>query len=359
MALTEKIACAPIIGDYHVIGDMLIERCLGYKTMPCPPMTKRTLEIGSRHSPDMICTPFKTTLGNFIEAAELGANVFVMPGAGCRLGFYDILQNQILKDLGYECEMIPLFDYVPNVNRLYKSLNAINPDLTQEKFNHVFETVVRITVDMDLLADTMRRNMAFEDNKGDYERIYKEYLKEAKRAQNAAEAENIGTKYKDKMESIKKNKPERPIRIGIIGEIYIIVEPFLNCHMEKWLAGNGAEIIRPFDLTTMAVSIFTVDEQIKNSGGYVKYNIGSTANEAVLQAYKMMTDDQNQVDGIIHVKPSACSPEITAMTILQNMSRDLNVPVMYLTFDTETSEAGLHTRLEAFCDMIRMKGMTQ
>jgi len=352
MAIAEKIACAPQIGDYHIIADILLQRCLNYKTMRCPPMTKRTLEIGSRYSPDMICTPFKTTLGNFIEAAEQGANVFVMPGVGCRLGFYDILQKQILEDLGHDCEIITLFEYIPTVKRLYTSLNNINPDLTQETFDSVFALVVNITANMDNLADFMRKNMAFEVNKGEYEKCYQSYLKEVKTAQDASESEKISVKYKEKMESIVINKPDKPIRIGIIGEIYIVVEPFSNCNMEKWLAEHGVEIIRPFDLSQMAVAIFTVADQVKNSGGYVDYNIGSTANDAIAQAYQMLQDD---IDGIIHVKPSSCSPEITAMSILQNMSKDYNVPFMYMTFDTETSEAGVHTRLEAFHDMIVMK----
>ncbi|MCL2569511.1 MAG: hypothetical protein FWE12_08840 [Oscillospiraceae bacterium] len=352
--MAEKLACAPKIGDYHIVADILLERCLGYKTMPCPPMTKRTLELGSRHSPDMICTPFKTTLGNFIEAAEQGANVFVMPGAGCRLGFYDILQKQILQDLGYDCEIITLFDYIPTVNRLYKAMSDVNPNLSREEFDGIFELVARITLDMDGLADFMRRNIAFEVNKGEYETLYAAYLREASQAQSVMEAETLGRGYREKMEAVLVNKPERPIRIGIIGEIYVVVEPFSNCDLETWLAEHGVEIIRPFDLSRMAVALFTVGEQVENSGGYVDYNIGSTANDAIAQAYQMMQDG---VDGIIHVKPASCSPEITAMTILQNMSRDHQVPILYMTFDTETSEAGVHTRLEAFRDMIVMKGV--
>jgi len=348
----EKIACSPQIGDYHILADILIQRCLGYKTMRCPPTSKNTLEIGGRHSPDMICTPFKTTLGNFIEAAEQGANVFIMPGFGCRLGYYDILQKQILEDLGYKFEMITLFDYVPTTKRLYLSLKEINPNLTQEEFNDVFSLISRITVDMDNLSAFIRPNIAFEVNKGEYTKLYKAYLHEVKNTQTAAEAESIHARYKQQIESVAINKPERPIKIGIVGEIYLVVDSALSGDMEKWLAEHSVEIVREFDLTRMAVAIFTVPEQIENSGGYVNYNIGSTANDVVASAYKMMQDG---VDGIIHVKPSSCPPEINAMTILQNMSADFDVPVMYMTFDTETGEAGIHTRLEAFHDMLVMK----
>ncbi|MCL2438169.1 MAG: hypothetical protein FWE48_00660 [Coriobacteriia bacterium] len=348
----EKIAVTPTIGDYHILGDILMERCLGYTTMPCPPMTKRTLELGAKNSPDMICTPFKITLGNQIEAAEQGANVFIMPGAGCRLGFYDILQRQVLKDLGFKVELISLFDYVPTAKRLFQTLSSINPDLTQEHFDRVFATVVQITLEMDKLADFMRRNRAFEITKGDFQRAYQDYLQEVIDASCADAAADVGIKYDKILKAIPLDKPRRPIRIGILGEIYVVVEPFSNCHMEDWLTEHKVEIDRPFDLTRMAMAINSVPELIEKSGGYVDYNLGSTANEVIAQAHSMMQDG---IDGIIHVKPASCSPEITAMTILQNMSRDFGVPVMYLTFDTETGEAGVHTRLEAFLDMITMK----
>ena len=43
------------------------------------------------------------------------------------------------------------------------------------------------------------------------------------------------------------------------------------------------------------------------------------------------------------------------MKILQNLCNDEKVPIMFLTFDTNTSETGIKTRLEAFYDMIQMR----
>ena len=347
-----KRAVTPIIGDYAILGDILMERCLGYETMPCPAMTKRTIEVGAKNSPDMICTPFKWTLGNQIESAQLGANVFIMPGAGCRLGFYDILQRQILEDLGFEVDLISLFDYVPTQKRLFQTMKSKNPDLSEEHFDEVFALLVQITLDMDQLADFMRHNYAFEVNEGEFERAYKRYLNEVKGADDADAAWKIGRKHEKLLRAIEINKPERPIRIGILGEIYVVVEPFSNSNLEGWLKKQQVEINRPFDLTRMALAIHNVEDHIKKSGGYVDYNIGSTANDVISHAYQMMNDG---IDGIIHAKPASCSPEITAMTILQNMSQDFGVPVMYMTFDTNTGEAGVHTRLEAFHDMISMR----
>lgn len=43
------------------------------------------------------------------------------------------------------------------------------------------------------------------------------------------------------------------------------------------------------------------------------------------------------------------------MPVLQRLRRDYHIPVLFLTFDTQTSNAGLDTRLEAFYDMIAMR----
>ena len=43
------------------------------------------------------------------------------------------------------------------------------------------------------------------------------------------------------------------------------------------------------------------------------------------------------------------------MPVLQRLRRDYHIPVLFLTFDTQTSDACLDTRLEAFYDMIAMR----
>jgi len=60
-------------------------------------------------------------------------------------------------------------------------------------------------------------------------------------------------------------------------------------------------------------------------------------------------------DGIIHVKSFGCTPEIDTIPVLQNISNDYKIPILYFSFDTQTSETGFTTRLEAFYDMIVMR----
>ena len=48
-------------------------------------------------------------------------------------------------------------------------------------------------------------------------------------------------------------------------------------------------------------------------------------------------------------------PEVNAMPMLQKISTDYKMPVLYFSFDSQTSETGIKTRIEAFYDMLVMK----
>ena len=60
----------------------------------------------------------------------------------------------------------------------------------------------------------------------------------------------------------------------------------------------------------------------------------------------------NNYDGIIHIKSSFCTPEIGSMGIINKMCEEANMPILFITMDTNTSKVGIETRLEAFFDMI-------
>ena len=303
----DRIAVIPKLGDYNKPLNRLIKQTLDCKVIDCPPITKHTVEIGAKHSPDTVCTPFKILTGNFIESLEAGANTLIMPGFGCRLGFYDMLHKQILEHLGYQFEMVALCDYMATPTKIFNTLSSINTQLTREKFDEIFADVCLEVANMDKTANLARRK-------------------------------------------VDTNQPS--LKICILGDLYTVIEPHANCNMEDWLKRHNVEIFRYTDLTYLALNLFDIPKLINQSGGYIDYNLGGNANCSIAQAYQMLKHDK--VDGIIHVKAATCAPEISAMSVLQTMSNDFQTPIMYLTFDTETSDAGLHTRLEAFLDMLSM-----
>ena len=48
-------------------------------------------------------------------------------------------------------------------------------------------------------------------------------------------------------------------------------------------------------------------------------------------------------------------PEMDIIPVLHNISADYKIPILYLSYDTQTSDTGIETRLEAFYDMIDMR----
>ena len=91
---------------YDIAFKFFVENVLDADFVALPKPTKRTIELGSRHSSDTVCAPFKHILGDYIEALELGADVLVQFAGPCRLGYYGELQQSILRDMGYEFDML-------------------------------------------------------------------------------------------------------------------------------------------------------------------------------------------------------------------------------------------------------------
>lgn len=80
-------------GYYDIAFKFFVEHVLDADFVSLPPSTKRTVELGSKHSSDFVCAPFKHILGDYIEGLELGADVLVQFAGPCRLGYYGELQT--------------------------------------------------------------------------------------------------------------------------------------------------------------------------------------------------------------------------------------------------------------------------
>ena len=62
---------------------------------------------------------------------------------------------------------------------------------------------------------------------------------------------------------------------------------------------------------------------------------------------------QTNIDGVVHIGPFNCIPEIISQSILPHVSRKEGIPVISMFMDEHTGKAGLITRIEAFVDLMR------
>jgi len=350
----QNIISFPHMGNYHIPITSLIERTLEGKVVAPPPITKKTIELGTRYGPDFVCIPFKYNLGNYIEALENGANILVHAGGGCRFGYYGEVLEQILKDQGYKFKFFSLVDTNNmNILSLYREFNKLNPHLTLLQFIKAFKLAEAQINALDNVEKYIRQNIGFETKKGSFEALEKDFHSSLKMTNSLFEVKSLEKEYVKKFKSIELNKPAHPLRVGIVGELYTLMEPFSSYFIEKTMAGFGIEVRR---YITVSYLLFAKEHKerkiLKSASPYLKYAIGADGTDSVAKSRKMAEEN---FDGIIHIKPFGCTPEVNSMPAIQKISRDYNIPVIFFSFDSQTSETGIRTRLEAFYDMLLMR----
>lgn len=342
----------PQWGSYGVPIERLFTLGLDVDYVTPPPITKRTLELGSRFSPDFVCAPFKYCLGSYIEALEAGATLLVQTGGECRLGYYGEMHEQILRDLGYEFRFVNMAraDYARPLS-FYKEFRVINPGLSLRKIAVTLLMVLKMVEYIDSVEDFIRKNIGFEIVPGSFDACHQDFLAEMRQVRSRKELRAAYRKHMRAFAAIRVNKPRYPLRVGIIGEYYTIMEPFSNHFMEKELARMGIIVDRWMNISNSLLH-YPEEEILQRTSRYVKYNMGATSMSTISKALEFA---RRGYDGIIHVKSFGCTPEMDAITVLQNISADYRIPILYFSFDSQTSETGIRTRLEAFYDMITMR----
>jgi predicted nucleotide-binding protein (sugar kinase/HSP70/actin superfamily) len=343
------------MGSYHIPIKYLIKNITKCKVLVPPKITKKTIALGSKYSPDYVCVPFKYNLGNFIESLEMGATTILQAGGGCRYGYYAELQEQILKDLNYDFEFINFIENnhvsIPNI---YKYAKSLNKKLNIFTFSYYTINTLLIIIIMDKLSKYPRENMGFEIEKNSFSNTEKSLLKELDQPKhNPFSLIKIYYKYKKRYKQLKINKPKNCLKIGIVGELYSIMEPFCSNNIETKLASFGIEVHR---FTTLTYLLFqkkyNIKHLLKRGKKYLKYHLGADATESVVLSLDLA---KKNYDGIVHLKSFGCTPEINAMPILEIISNDYQIPIIYFSFDSQDSDVAIDTRLEAFYDMLLQK----
>ncbi len=342
----------PQMGNYRVPAKFLFSHILKCKILEPSAITKNTIEIGSKYSPDFVCTPFKYTLGTLIEDLDNGADTVVQFGGGCRYGYYFELQEQILRDLEYNFQYINLVtEGRTDIKKIYKDLKSIDKKFNPIKALYYLLITKNIVKYMDTVDDYIRHNIGFSDFKR-MQKLNSKMLYEFETAKGYFDVKRIYKKYFEKIKAIPVNKPDNCLKVGIIGELYTIMEPFANYFLEDELAKHNIEITR---FTNAHYLLFEKHKKIKQylkNTPQITYTMGADASDNIGRTLEMCKEGY---DGIIHIKSTFCTPEIGAMPIINQICKEYKVPIIFFSFDANTSETGIKTRLEAFYDMLEMR----
>lgn len=329
-----------------------------------PPYTnKKTLSLGTKNSPEAICLPYKLILGNFVEAIEGGADYVAMitsPGI-CRLGEYGSSIHKTLQDMGYNANYIELslYDGIKGIYNFLKELTQKNDPIL---FMRAINIAIRKVFAIDDLDSAFSYYRAREITPGTAEKNFKKALKMIDKANTTAELQKAYEKALAEVEKTEIDPDREVLKVDITGEIYLVNDDFSNQNIERELGRMGVETRK-----SLTVSSFLKDAIIPKAfrkgethlqraerlaKPYLMRDIGGDALECVSDvAYA----NEQKKDGIIHISPFTCMPEIMSQNIFPAMRKDCDVPILTLIMDEQTGRAGYITRLEAFVDLMRRK----
>lgn len=345
----------PHMGNYYPAFKSLIEN-LGCEVLVPPPTSKKTMELGAKYAPEFSCLPFKINLGNYIEALELGADVLCQAGGAgpCRYGFYGEVQKEILQDLGYNFRMQELFPEF-GLFSFIKGLKSLNPEVSIfQMAKDALITIKKIDL-IDEMEHLTRKLRAYEVKKGEADKVFARALKWVDEARTLKEIRGARKRIFKRFKAIKKDETRSPLKIGIVGELYVVMEPFSNLDIEKKLGEMGVEVFRPLCLSQIvrhALFSWQYRSITRKGKEFIDYELGAHGGHSVGHTVEF---SQKNFQGVIHIYPFGCLPEVSARCILDKVREKLNIPLMHLSFDEQMGEAGMQTRLEAFIEMLERK----
>ncbi|MEW6539988.1 MAG: acyl-CoA dehydratase activase-related protein [Bacillota bacterium] len=354
----------PTMGHLDLAIRSALADC-GVDSVKTPHANQEVLELGKHLSPEFVCLPFTITLGQMRWLLENGATHLLMVGGKgkCRLGWYAQVQEQLLRRLGYEFELIVIDSPLPLRERWSDFRRTLKRTTNQASWLQILRALYagyhRMAA-IDQAESICHQVRAFESRPGTVDRLFAGFVRRVERAASTESVWMLLNEFRDQAEAIE-TEDTNPVRVRILGEIWVVLEAHINLHLES-LLGKSKDprvwVDREISVTQwFHKNLFPTREatarknQIKQAafpyletdvGGHGNFSVGLTALAA-----------QEGIDGIIHLMPFTCMPEIVAQNIMVKLSEELDLPVLTFIITDQTGEAGFETRVEAFLDILK------
>jgi len=359
----EKIKLAfPHMGTVSIAWAAALRK-IGVEPFIPPYTSKKTLSLGTKHSPEAICLPYKLILGNFIEAIEAGTDYVAMitsPGC-CRLGEYGNCIHAALIDLGYDAKYIELTLY-DGLKGMYNFLKEVSGKNNPILFARAINIGIRKMFLLDDLENILSYYRAHEIHTGDAEKNFNKALDIVDKANSTKELKKAKKEAFKIMKETAIDKNREELKVDVTGEIYLVCDPFSNQNILRELGKMGVQTRRSLTISgfikdAIIPKVFRKNEThlqraYRLAQPYLMRDIGGDSLECVSDvAYA----DERGIDGIIHISPFTCMPEIMSQNIFPSMRENCDIPILPLIMDEQTGKAGYLTRLEAFVDLMRRR----
>lgn len=355
----------PHMGNFYIpFQSLLLE--LGVEPVVPPLTSQRTLALGTKVAPEFACLPFKINLGNYIEAIEAGAECILMVGGSgpCRLGYYGEVQREILHENGYNIDFVVLEAPGAQLQKLWQTIKRYFPRHSIQNLIRAWQIFWYKAKVIDSFDRRMNQIRPLAMDPGYCNRIQDGFYNQVNRAATLAAVKQSYREAINRLAAIPKSQSRRPLKIGLLGEIFMVLEPRVNFQLERLMGSLGVEVWRTIYITDWIkehfyYKYFKPGQRRRTEGlaaPYLKNFIGGHGLESVAHSVE---SGLNHYNGIVHLAPFTCMPEIMAMQIVPQVSKDFTIPVLPVIIDEHSAEAGIRTRLEAFIDLLNYRQQKQ
>ncbi len=347
-----------------VTGYKKVMELLGHEVIMPEKPSQRTVDLGVLNSPEFICYPFKIIMGTYIELCEKGVEVIVASGGSgpCRAGMYNEIHRRVLRQLGYNAEIIVFDSIFQNFGEFLRKLKLIKNGTPMHRVLKYVLFAYKMIYQMDELEKKLKRLRAYEVNHGDFDRAWEEIVKIHEKCMKTSDLKQAKAESEALLDSVK-IKPASGasrLRIGVVGEIYVIMESSTNMEIEKRLNALGAEVTNVQCISDW-VRHNIIPHAFNKSKSWKVFEMGKEYKECACGGHDMENTGwiaefaREGYDGIVHLMPFGCLPELVTKSLIPEMSEELDIPILSVSLDEQMGEANLQTRLEAFVDLCRSK----
>ncbi|MFC1908316.1 CoA protein activase [Chloroflexota bacterium] len=348
----------PHLGNLYIALEALFQR-LNVDYISPPSSSQCTMSLGAKYSPEGLCIPFKLTLGNMIEVAEMGADTIVMVGGNgtCRMGYYNKIQEQVLHDLGYNVETVPLGVSEKKLYGFLQIIKRLSDNASWFKIISAFRFGLAKMQALDRIEHQVIKIRPVERVRGTANQLFTKAVSAIGSADDYTALKKTQAGYIDLLLQVDRDTEVKPLVVGVTGEFYVILEPFSNLDVEVQLGKLGVEVKRSTFISEWAkfswflnpLGLNEKDKIHQAAMPYLKRDVGGDGWESIGE--KVLHD--GEYDGIVHLAPFTCMPEIIAQNIMPTTKE--SIPVLTILCDEQMANPGMLTRLEAFVDLLERR----
>ena len=298
---------------------------LGIKIVLSDVTTKQTMTSGSALVVTETCLPIKVYIGHVLNLIDKGIDKILVPSI------------QSIAPKIYNCSKIRgLPDLVRNVVK--KDFTMIEATLDKsEKNQGLYEFLAEMAKPFGI-TDMKRIKKA---SKAGW-RTYNNFHIMSKSGMSYKKAMNYALQGKVFIENQTK---EYPISIALISHGYNIFDERTSMKIFDKLEKMDVKVY-----SSLQLSNEQMDDGIKALGQEMYW-----ANEREMTGAAGHYLKDTKIDGLITLTAFGCGPDSLMIERITRQAKRFNKPLLNLTVDEQTGEAGFITRLEAFVDMLFRK----